>query len=111
MSLPSHMADDGEMDRGPEYCLDAGSSGNVARFINHSCQPNLFVQCVLSSHHDAKLARVLLFASENIPPLKVSSPLKDRRCAISVHSFILLISFCSHEKNDFLFCASTCFLL
>uniref|UniRef100_A0A165XHG0 Histone-lysine N-methyltransferase n=1 Tax=Daucus carota subsp. sativus TaxID=79200 RepID=A0A165XHG0_DAUCS len=70
VSLPSHMADDGEMDRGPEYCLDAGSSGNVARFINHSCQPNLFVQCVLSSHHDAKLARVLLFASENIPPLK-----------------------------------------
>lgn len=69
VSLPSYMVDD-DMDKGPEYCLDAGSSGNVARFINHSCQPNLFVQCVLSTHHDASLARVLLFASDNIPPLK-----------------------------------------
>lgn len=71
--LPSYMVSDEDMDKGPEYCLDAGNSGNVARFINHSCQPNLFVQCVLSTHHDAKLARVVLFASDNIPPLKVFS--------------------------------------
>ncbi|KAL8134510.1 histone-lysine N-methyltransferase, H3 lysine-9 specific SUVH4-like isoform X2 [Apium graveolens] len=68
--LPSYMVSDDDMDNGPEYCLDAGNSGNVARFINHSCQPNLFVQCVLNTHHDAKLARVVLFASDNIPPLK-----------------------------------------
>lgn len=55
----------------PEFCIDAGSSGNIARFINHSCEPNLFVQCVLSSHHDMKLARVVLFAADNIPPLQV----------------------------------------
>ncbi|KAB1201345.1 Histone-lysine N-methyltransferase, H3 lysine-9 specific SUVH4 [Morella rubra] len=54
----------------PEFCIDAGSTGNVARFINHSCEPNLFVQCVLSSHHDIKLARVMLFAADNIPPLQ-----------------------------------------
>lgn len=54
----------------PEFCIDAGSSGNIARFINHSCGPNLFVQCVLSSHHDVKLARVMLFAADNIPPLQ-----------------------------------------
>nr|GFD05969.1 histone-lysine N-methyltransferase, H3 lysine-9 specific SUVH4-like isoform X1 [Tanacetum cinerariifolium] len=30
----------------PEFCIDAGSIGNVARFINHSCDLNLFVQCV-----------------------------------------------------------------
>ncbi|GMN57388.1 hypothetical protein TIFTF001_026500 [Ficus carica] len=54
----------------PEFCIDAGSSGNIARFINHSCGPNLFVQCVLSSHHDMKLARVMLFAADNIPPLQ-----------------------------------------
>ncbi|KAL9669413.1 hypothetical protein QQ045_006960 [Rhodiola kirilowii] len=53
-----------------EYCIDAGSSGNVARFINHSCEPNLFVQCVLSSHHDFKLARIVLFAADNITPLQ-----------------------------------------
>uniref|UniRef100_A0A1D1Z4D9 Histone-lysine N-methyltransferase, H3 lysine-9 specific SUVH4 n=1 Tax=Anthurium amnicola TaxID=1678845 RepID=A0A1D1Z4D9_9ARAE len=53
-----------------EFCIDAGSVGNVARFINHSCQPNLFVQCVLSSHHDIKLARVMLFAADTITPLQ-----------------------------------------
>ncbi|KAH9627160.1 hypothetical protein KSS87_018400 [Heliosperma pusillum] len=54
----------------PEFCIDAGLTGNVARFINHSCEPNLFVQCVLSCHHDIKLARVMLFAADNIPPLQ-----------------------------------------
>lgn len=54
----------------PEFCIDAGSSGNVARFINHSCEPNLFVQCVLSSHHDVRLARIVLFASDDIPPMQ-----------------------------------------
>ncbi|GKV44380.1 hypothetical protein SLEP1_g51572 [Rubroshorea leprosula] len=54
----------------PEFCIDAGSTGNVARFINHSCEPNLFIQCVLSAHHDMKLARVMLFAADNIPPLQ-----------------------------------------
>ncbi|XP_074564701.1 histone-lysine N-methyltransferase, H3 lysine-9 specific SUVH4 isoform X4 [Curcuma longa] len=53
-----------------EYCIDAGSVGNVARFINHSCQPNLFVQCILSSHHDMKMAKVMLFAADTIPPLE-----------------------------------------
>nr|XP_043625388.1 histone-lysine N-methyltransferase, H3 lysine-9 specific SUVH4-like isoform X2 [Erigeron canadensis] len=54
----------------PEFCIDAGRIGNVARFINHSCDPNLFVQCVLSSHHDVKLARIVLFAADNIPPFQ-----------------------------------------
>ncbi|XP_066367440.1 histone-lysine N-methyltransferase, H3 lysine-9 specific SUVH4-like isoform X2 [Miscanthus floridulus] len=56
--------------RTPEYCIDAGSVGNIARFINHSCQPNLFIQCVLSSHSDIKLAKVMLFAADTIPPLQ-----------------------------------------
>ena len=54
------------------FCIDAGVTGNLARFINHSCEPNLFVQCILSSHHDFKLARVMLFAADNIPPLQVT---------------------------------------
>ncbi|WCJ40240.1 Histone-lysine N-methyltransferase H3 lysine-9 specific SUVH4 [Euphorbia peplus] len=62
--------DDQKSENVPEFCIDAGSTGNIARFINHSCEPNLFVQCVLSSHHDLKLARVMLFAADNIPPLQ-----------------------------------------
>ena len=64
--------DDHNSESVPEFCIDAGSTGNIARFINHGCDPNLFVQCVLSSHHDLKLARVMLFAADNIPPLQVS---------------------------------------
>ncbi|XP_022928431.1 histone-lysine N-methyltransferase, H3 lysine-9 specific SUVH4-like isoform X2 [Cucurbita moschata] len=73
-SLPANNSVDGIDDQRsesvPEFCVDACSTGNIARFINHSCEPNLFVQCVLSSHHDIKLARVVLFAAENIPPLQ-----------------------------------------
>lgn len=74
----SHLVKEDDKDSGPEFCIDAGSTGNVARFINHSCQPNLFVQCVLSDHHDMKLARVILFAADNIPALKVSLSLPFR---------------------------------
>ncbi|XP_023749281.1 histone-lysine N-methyltransferase, H3 lysine-9 specific SUVH4 [Lactuca sativa] len=71
VAMPSLLdKDDDDKDSGPEFCIDAGSTGNVARFINHSCQPNLFVQCVLSVHHDITQARVILFAADNIPPLK-----------------------------------------
>ncbi|XP_020218226.1 histone-lysine N-methyltransferase, H3 lysine-9 specific SUVH4 [Cajanus cajan] len=62
--------DDQSSESAPEFCIDAGSTGNVARFINHCCEPNLFVQCVLSTHHDLRLARVMLFAADNIPPLQ-----------------------------------------
>lgn len=65
-----HEKHDPETNQVPEYCIDAGSVGNVARFINHSCQPNLFIQCVLSSHRDIKLAKVMLFAADTIPPLQ-----------------------------------------
>ncbi|KAI4350432.1 hypothetical protein L6164_004889 [Bauhinia variegata] len=73
-SLPainlSVKSDDQNSESVPEFCIDADSTGNIARFINHSCEPNLFVQCVLSSHLDLKLARVVLFAADNIPPLQ-----------------------------------------
>lgn len=71
--MPSSLEKDDDKDNGPEFCIDAGTIGNVARYINHSCQPNLFVQCVLSTHHDITQARIILFAADNIPPLKVLS--------------------------------------
>ncbi|GJM88459.1 hypothetical protein PR202_ga04522 [Eleusine coracana subsp. coracana] len=67
-SLRSEQDSEGSV--APEYCIDAGSTGNVARFINHSCQPNLFIQCVLSSHRDIRLAKIMLFAADTIPPLQ-----------------------------------------
>ncbi|MCO5594102.1 hypothetical protein L7F22_048123 [Adiantum nelumboides] len=54
----------------PEYCIDAGSCGSVSRLINHSCDPNLFVQCVLNDHHDLSRPRIWFFAAETIRPLQ-----------------------------------------
>nr|XP_027188061.1 histone-lysine N-methyltransferase, H3 lysine-9 specific SUVH4-like [Cicer arietinum] len=59
---------DEELENDPEFCIDASSFGNVSRFINHGCVPNLFVQGILSSHRDIRLARVVLFAAQDIPP-------------------------------------------
>lgn len=94
VSIPSYLEkDDDDKDRAPEFCLDAGVSGNVARFINHSCQPNLFVQCVLSIHHDINLARVVLFAADNIPPLKVYSLL-----SVYIYIFVHFFSITFYDE-------------
>lgn len=42
---------------------------SVARFINHSSDPNLNIASVLYDHHDPRMAHICLFASHNIPPL------------------------------------------
>ncbi|XP_074294359.1 histone-lysine N-methyltransferase, H3 lysine-9 specific SUVH4-like isoform X2 [Silene latifolia] len=68
--IPSEVLSEKVDDGTAEFCIDAVSTGNFARFINHSCEPNLFIQCILSSHHDIKLARIMLFAADNIPPLQ-----------------------------------------
>ncbi|XP_073135616.1 uncharacterized protein [Henckelia pumila] len=52
------------------YTIDAGQYGNVGRFVNHSCSPNLYAQNVIYDHDDKRMPHVMLFAAENIPPLQ-----------------------------------------
>eukprot|EP00249_Psilotum_nudum_P024559 c29219_g1_i1 orf=338-2611(+) len=59
-----------EMLARPDLVLDASEIGNVARFINHCCSPNLFAQCVLYDHHDTQFPHIMLFALENISPFR-----------------------------------------
>lgn len=47
--------------------LDALRTGGVARFLNHSCNPNSFLQRVFIGHHDRRFPRMALFASKPIP--------------------------------------------
>ena len=47
-------------------CIDAKWYGNVARFINHSCEPNLEKQSVYVDSHDFRLPRLAFFASSSI---------------------------------------------
>ncbi|KAL9686201.1 hypothetical protein QQ045_023656 [Rhodiola kirilowii] len=63
----------GEPDEDPKIPLplviNAKSSGNVARFINHSCSPNLFWQPIVRYTNNAPTLHVGLFAITHIPPL------------------------------------------
>ncbi|XP_044457862.1 histone-lysine N-methyltransferase, H3 lysine-9 specific SUVH4 [Triticum aestivum] len=69
MHMPSlHVENNSEAPPAPEYCIDAGSVGSFARFINHGCNPNLFAQCVLTNHHDIKLEKVMLVAADMVAP-------------------------------------------
>ncbi|KAI7981542.1 Histone-lysine N-methyltransferase, H3 lysine-9 specific SUVH5 [Camellia lanceoleosa] len=52
------------------FTIDAAQFGIVGRFINHSCSPNLYAQNVLYDHKDKSKPHIMLFAAENIPPLK-----------------------------------------
>jgi SET domain-containing protein len=42
--------------------------GNVGRFLNHCCEPNLISQSVLVGHADIRLPRLAFFAATDIPP-------------------------------------------
>ena len=49
------------------YVIDAKCFGNVGRFLNHSCSPNLFVQNVMVDSHDLRFPWVAFFSQQNIP--------------------------------------------
>ncbi|KAI3756571.1 hypothetical protein L1987_56392 [Smallanthus sonchifolius] len=55
---------------GGGFTIDAASYGNVGRFINHSCSPNLYAQNVLYDQDDNRMPHIMLFAAENISPLQ-----------------------------------------
>ncbi|GMI95637.1 hypothetical protein HRI_003233000 [Hibiscus trionum] len=52
------------------FTIDAARCGNIGRFINHSCSPNLYAQNVLYDHEDLRIPHIMFFAAENIPPLQ-----------------------------------------
>ncbi|KAL5707754.1 hypothetical protein ACHQM5_018616 [Ranunculus cassubicifolius] len=49
--------------------INATNRGNVARFMNHSCSPNVFWQPVLYDHNEESLPHVAFYAMKHIPPL------------------------------------------
>ncbi|KAF2211476.1 hypothetical protein CERZMDRAFT_43353 [Cercospora zeae-maydis SCOH1-5] len=49
------------------YVVDGEHIGNVTRFINHSCEPNVRLYSVSYNKHDLKLYSLAFFAYEDIP--------------------------------------------
>ncbi|KAM3600361.1 uncharacterized protein V6R79_022076 [Siganus canaliculatus] len=48
------------------YCIDARFYGNISRFLNHMCEPNLIACRVFTTHQDLRFPHIAFFASENI---------------------------------------------
>ncbi|KAM0886862.1 hypothetical protein ACQ4PT_029432 [Festuca glaucescens] len=49
--------------------ISAKRRGNVSRFMNHSCSPNVFWQPVQYDHGDDKNPHIMFFALNHIPPM------------------------------------------
>jgi len=48
------------------YIMDAKEIGNIGRYLNHSCDPNVFVQNVFVDSHDLRFPWVAFFARKFI---------------------------------------------
>lgn len=53
-----------------DFAMDVSRMRNVACYISHSSNPNVFVQFVLYNHSNLSFPHLMLFAMENIPPMR-----------------------------------------
>ncbi|XP_054030268.1 histone-lysine N-methyltransferase EHMT1 isoform X3 [Dryobates pubescens] len=51
---------------GEVYCIDARFYGNISRFINHLCEPNLIPVRVFMAHQDLRFPRIAFFSTRHI---------------------------------------------
>jgi len=54
------------MENSSVFIMDAKIAGNIGRFFNHSCTPNLYVQNVFVDTYDLQFPWIAFFAGENI---------------------------------------------
>lgn len=52
------------------FSIDVSRARNVACYFSHSCSPNVFIQFVLFDHYNMSYPHLMIFALENIPPLR-----------------------------------------
>ncbi|KAL3506247.1 hypothetical protein ACH5RR_031629 [Cinchona calisaya] len=53
-----------------EFAMDVSRLRNVACYTSHSTCPNALVQPFLHDHNNLSFPHLMLFAMENIPPLR-----------------------------------------
>ena len=60
------------------YVMDAKSIGNIGRYLNHSCNPNCFVQNCFVDTHDLRFPWVSFFALSHITGKKHALKIYDQ---------------------------------
>ncbi|VDM73399.1 unnamed protein product [Strongylus vulgaris] len=73
------------------FVVDAKKKGNVGRFLNHSCDPNVQVQHVFVDTHDLRLPWSSFFAIRNIKAGEV--PLSFLLCSYDAINFLYFFTF------------------
>ncbi|KAG8100288.1 hypothetical protein GUJ93_ZPchr0013g36538 [Zizania palustris] len=63
------LSDSNETSKQLPITISAKRSGNIARFMNHSCSPNVFWQPFLYDHGDEGYPHIAFFAIKHIPPM------------------------------------------
>uniref|UniRef100_A0A1D1XLX0 Histone-lysine N-methyltransferase, H3 lysine-9 specific SUVH1 n=1 Tax=Anthurium amnicola TaxID=1678845 RepID=A0A1D1XLX0_9ARAE len=63
------LANSAEASKPLPVIISAKHIGNVARFMNHSCSPNVFWQPVLHDHGDEDYPHIMFYAAKHIPPM------------------------------------------
>ncbi|XP_037426167.1 histone-lysine N-methyltransferase, H3 lysine-9 specific SUVH1-like isoform X2 [Triticum dicoccoides] len=63
------LSDFNESSKQLPIIISAKHTGNIARFMNHSCSPNVFWQPVLYDHGDEGYPHIAFFAIKHIPPM------------------------------------------
>ncbi|KAL0376847.1 UNVERIFIED_CONTAM: Histone-lysine N-methyltransferase family member SUVH9 [Sesamum calycinum] len=53
-----------------DFAMDVSRMRNVACYMSHSSSPNVLVQLVLYDHNNVSFPHLMLFAMENIPPMR-----------------------------------------
>merc|ERR1712107_449641 len=49
------------------YIMDAKSIGNIGRYLNHSCNPNVSVQNLFVDSHDLRFPTIAFFTLKYVP--------------------------------------------
>ncbi|XP_053329006.1 histone-lysine N-methyltransferase EHMT1 [Spea bombifrons] len=95
---------------GEAYCIDARFYGNISRFVNHLCEPNLLPVRVFMSHQDLRFPRIAFFSSRHIPAgEQIGFDYGDRFWDIKRKLFSCQCgsSKCKHSVKDVSPCQST----